>query len=274
MTHILGVLNRLETVRSVLETTCGLAPRLNLSAAWALHPRPYIDPSFMPTEEVMTDQRRDAFERVADRTASEIRRMVEAWKAENSTRDIIRYEEIVGDPPRTVGLEGRRASVVVVGHPLSDDDGTTRSAFHVALYDTGACVVSTPLQLRPTIGERPVIAWRPTAALQKAIDTAWPVLENAREVTLMSATSHGHEGKPEAEALIGRLRDRGVRCTVVEFDPGPSHVGDALLQEAAVRDADLVIMGAYTHNPLIEWLRTGTTLTMLRQAGIPLFLHH
>ncbi len=274
MTKILAILNRSETARAVLTASQSLAERMGLDGVWVLHPRPFQDPNFMPTEEVMTDDRRAAFEDDPEATAGMIRAAVSAWQQEHAIGADHRFAEIVGEPRRTVALEGRQASMIVIGQPLSDDDAAVQAGLHAALYDAATCVVAAPIDLRTSVATRPIIAWKPSQALDRAVQAAWPLLIKAREVILMATIEQRQEEQPAAAELIARLGAEGVSCRMDEFDDGSGSLGEAILEEARVREADLLIMGAYTHNPLIEWLRTGTTQTMLQHAQIPLLMHH
>jgi nucleotide-binding universal stress UspA family protein len=45
-----------------------------------------------------------------------------------------------------------------------------------------------------------------------------------------------------------------------------------LLSQAAAFGADLVVMGAYGHSHLSEWVFGGVTRTVLREAGVPVLM--
>jgi nucleotide-binding universal stress UspA family protein len=51
-------------------------------------------------------------------------------------------------------------------------------------------------------------------------------------------------------------------------------MGQALLAEAHAVGADLLVIGAYAHRPLVEAVLGGVTRTMLHTADIPLFMQH
>jgi nucleotide-binding universal stress UspA family protein len=50
--------------------------------------------------------------------------------------------------------------------------------------------------------------------------------------------------------------------------------GVALLNAAAERDADLLVMGAYGHSRLREMVMGGVTRTLLRSMTVPVLLSH
>ncbi len=58
------------------------------------------------------------------------------------------------------------------------------------------------------------------------------------------------------------------------FTPGSGSLGEALLEEAAKAEADLLVMGAYGHSRLREMVLGGVTRSVLSDADIPVFLMH
>ncbi len=58
MERIAVILNRPEAAPALLHVTTALISRLAQSQVRLLHPRPPVDPNFMPSEEVWTDDRR------------------------------------------------------------------------------------------------------------------------------------------------------------------------------------------------------------------------
>ena len=59
MDHITCILNDPSTARSVLQAGRLLSLKFGNIRMRVLHPKPDADPGFMPTEEVMTDDRRE-----------------------------------------------------------------------------------------------------------------------------------------------------------------------------------------------------------------------
>ena len=85
MDHIACILNDSATARSVLQTGALLSLKYGCSRARILHPRLGCDPSFMPTEEVMTDDRRKRFAHYQDTQSAELSRIFQAWKSDNGS---------------------------------------------------------------------------------------------------------------------------------------------------------------------------------------------
>jgi nucleotide-binding universal stress UspA family protein len=51
-------------------------------------------------------------------------------------------------------------------------------------------------------------------------------------------------------------------------------VSEALLSEARHWSPDLIVMGAYGHSRLREWIMGGTTREMLARTEIPILMGH
>jgi nucleotide-binding universal stress UspA family protein len=262
MERILAVLNRTETAPCVLHVAQGIASRLGKVQISALHPRLSQDPSFMPSEEVMTEERSRIFAHGSAEHATHLRRLFEQWTATLGDGCTTRWIEIIGDPATSVGSDA-----------LPDDPDNVRLAFKAALYDADACVVVAPGQMAATIGAHPAVAWAPSDAVDKAIDGAMPLLLSADRVTILIA-QEGRIDTREPEPLLRTLEQARLATDVVRFHLQGEDIGAALLSRAQSAGADLLVMGAYTHNRFMEALLGGATREALAHASIALLMHH
>ena len=64
----------------------------------------------------------------------------------------------------------------------------------------------------------------------------------------------------------------GTQVEVQRLSSGKQEVGHLLLAQAAAFHADLLVMGAYGHSTLHEWLFGGVTRTVLYEAGLPVLM--
>jgi len=75
-------------------------------------------------------------------------------------------------------------------------------------------------------------------------------------------------------ALIGFLRDHGIHAAFEEvIDPDQS-IAATLLSRCADLEADLLVMGAYGHSRLREFVLGGATRQMLQDTTLPLAMSH
>lgn len=263
---IIAVLNRPETAGSVLAATRLLAAHMPAATVQAIHPRPDIDPDFMPTEEIMTAKRRRAFGQERDR----IYRALYEVAARNGFE---RPRQLLGRVREVVAHAARGAAIVVAGAADGHGHAEAKDAIEAVLFDAEAPLLLVPAEPPSVLGGRVAVAWERSEAATEAVEAALPVLLGAREVTLLVARE-GHARADLPSGLLTALRARGMTPAVREFALGGRDIGDAILTEARAAGADLLVMGAFTHLRTLEALFGGATREVMAGAHIPVLLHH
>src|SRR5437016_9334559 len=121
---------------------------------------------------------------------------------------------------------------------------------------------------------RAVVAWNATRESIRAVADALPLLVKAEAVEVLVVDpqrqrAHG----PEPGADIARhLARHGAQVEARRLSSGGEDVGRLLLSASATFGADLLVMGAYGHSHLSEWLFGGVTRTVLYEAGLPVLM--
>jgi len=179
---------------------------------------------------------------------------------------------------------GRFASVLLIGRPGADTENIAPATVKAAIYDCARPVVIAPPDSPPNSGPTSVggsmssvvVAWNGSAQAARAVGYALPFLEKARTVTIVVAGA-----KPEevgTSLLLRNLGRRGIDATVVTMDPGAVSGrarGRALLDYAREKKADLLVMGAYGHGGLTNFLGLGgATAKVISSCPVPLLLAH
>lgn len=122
------------------------------------------------------------------------------------------------------------------------------------------------------IGNRPLIAWRPTRESALAVRNALPFLKAAEKVTVLAM--HGGTDNSEEEHEITYLARHGVKAErdslIVERDD----VGETILRATRETGSDMVVMGAYGHSRWRELVVGGTTRSVLRSMEVPVMMSH
>lgn len=174
--------------------------------------------------------------------------------------------------PRTLAHYAGLTDLIVVGRP-GPQGGRLPEALDAALFATGHLVLVAPPSAPAQIGETILIGWSPTIQTERAIMRAIPFLEQARQVIVLSVTTGAKPGPGPVEAAryLGR---HGVRATVREVPPEGRGVGEILLSAAKDANADLLVMGAYSHSRLRELLLGGVTRHVLGHAELPVLMAH
>ncbi|GAB0113977.1 universal stress protein [Acidisoma sp. C75] len=271
---LLALLDRPETAASVLDVAGQVAGRLGLSRLRALVIRHPSTEGIMPTEEVASDA--DLVARAAAETAriAAIRAVYDRWIGAGGSGE---WAERLGETEPLVAEATEGGATIVVGHaPGAERDA--RQAMAVALFESRLPSLFVPKGAAGPVGRVIAIAWKPSAAAERAVTAAMPLLCKAEQVVVLT----GEEGAGTAEppggeppgALLAPLRAAGVPISMRRFAPGTRPIGAALLQEAHAAGADLLVMGAFTHARWRELLLGGATRQILREADLPVLMKH
>lgn len=133
-----------------------------------------------------------------------------------------------------------------------------------ALLRSGRPVLMVPRRLGDIPGEHAVIAWRPSVPAWRAVSGALPLLKRASAVTVLTVGERAADDG-SGEALLSYLAMHGIHATRRVVEPSGG-VGESLLAAVRKEDADLLVMGGYSHSRLREMLLTGPTRHVLTHA--------
>jgi len=175
-----------------------------------------------------------------------------------------------------VGVHAYYADLVVIARPESAGQtaGPPGLAESLVLSSGRPIIVLPP---RGTVSRirRILVAWNATRESIRAAADALPLLVKAEavEVLVVDHQRHpaGHSQEPGAD-IARHLARHGVHVEVRRLSSGGKNVGHLLLSQAAAFGADLVVMGAYGHSHLREWMFGGVTRTVLYEAGLPVLM--
>jgi nucleotide-binding universal stress UspA family protein len=175
-----------------------------------------------------------------------------------------------------VGVHAYYADLVVIARPESagQSAGPPDLAESLVLSSGRPIIMFPP---RGTVSQirRILVAWNATRESIRAVADALPLLVKAKAVQVLvvdherNRASHGQE--PGAD-IARHLTRHGAQVEVQRLSAGGKDVGQLLLSQAAAFGADLLVMGAYGHSQLREWMFGGVTRTVLYQAVLPVLL--
>lgn len=168
---------------------------------------------------------------------------------------------------------GRLADLIIVGRPASDTALSESPTMQAAIMETGRPVLVTPPGQATPVGGKILVAWNGSPQAARAMAAAMPLLRAAETVTLVHI-SEGTGEAPTVEDAAEYLTAHGCRVQAVSQSPGHHPVGDALLLAAINQQADLMVMGAYSHKRIRELIFGGATLEALLDATIPVLMAH
>lgn len=177
-----------------------------------------------------------------------------------------------------VAARARYADLVVLGLPYGDGRGIEDEAVvEAALFQGTAPVLVVPESgLASADPQRIVLAWNQSREALVATHRALPFLIRADMVTILvvDPPTHGPERSDPGGLLCQMLVRHGVRAEVCVLARTLPRVSDVLARHIRDTNADLLVMGAYSHSRFREAILGGTTRDMLEHAEVPVFLAH
>lgn len=117
-----------------------------------------------------------------------------------------------------------------------------------------------------------LVGWDGSAAADRAMRAALPLLEEVRKVELL--TIDGRKEEDSAAPMIARLERHGIAARWISCASAGRSVAETLIAHAEDAQADLVVAGAYGHSRIRELLIGSTTGELIDKSAIPLFLCH
>lgn len=182
-----------------------------------------------------------------------------------------RFFEATGRVETVVAQEGRTRAMTVL--PCGGvGEGDTR-AIGAALFDTGRPTLIAPLHEVKSVGKRAAVFWKDSQEAANAVWSAVPFLRTADEVTLFTVGDDLAAAKA-LERLADGLARAGVKADSKLIEPGPGGDSAQLVDAASEMDADLIVMGAYSHSRLQELIFGGVTQDMLDSLARPVLMAH
>jgi nucleotide-binding universal stress UspA family protein len=271
---ILAVLTDPRTARAVLEAASGVAAIDPAAAIEALHVRVDRETLIMPTEEVMTKQRRAELDAMLAERARLLQDAFTVWsKTSGGAASRATWHEVAGVVAAEVAARGKLADLLVLARPLEDEG---HAALDAAIFATGRLFLLVPPDFaQPAIGRHMAIAWKASDTASRAIVASLPWLRQAARISVLVTASGCAAQAAQARALLAThgIADAAVAVETIA-DGRDESVGAALLAAAHSLGADSLVLGAYRRHRFFEWVLGGVTHHVLRHAGIPAFMLH
>jgi hypothetical protein len=124
---------------------------------------------------------------------------------------------------------------------------------------------------------RIAIAWNDTAEAARAMTAAMPLLECAHQIDVLSVCEvdkHAGECVNMSDTLVRYLRWHGCFAHTRFLVSEGRTPAEAALDETKHTGADLLVMGAYGHSRMHEFIFGGFTARILKGVDLPVLLFH
>jgi len=181
--------------------------------------------------------------------------------------------EETGREDEIVALRGRLADMIVVSRPTSESAVSATMTLNAALVETGRGVLVVPPSGATTFGKRVAISWNGSSEAARAVAASMGLIEGAEKVLILSINGDDAPSNVAAQ-LSDYLAWHGVSAEIETAPVSESQVGETVLKKSCDWNADLLIMGAYTHSRLRQLIFGGVTRHVLAEATLPVVMVH
>jgi nucleotide-binding universal stress UspA family protein len=162
--------------------------------------------------------------------------------------------------------------------PVPPGDGFDQWYAESIIFGSGRPTLVIPQEWKRRKPFRPdtaVVAWDFGKSATRAVADAMPALQKASRVYVVTVTREKEiDTRRSAVELARHLAHHGVEATVDSVDAAGRDVGTAIEAYCASRDADFLVMGAYGHSRLREFILGGATNSILSRPTLPVLMSH
>lgn len=183
---------------------------------------------------------------------------------------------VEGYSDQQINLYGRFADLIIVGQ--SRDHNVLSNEVSVEdhiLIDSAKPILFVPyIGTSMPIGKHILVAWNGSREAVRAVTDALPFLTQAETVEIVSAGKSAQQEDNSLDDICSFLSHHDVNAKAEHIVTKDISVPDALLSRAADNNIDLIVMGAYGHSRLREYIFGGATHYMLKHMTIPVLMSH
>lgn len=211
-------------------------------------------------------------EKLADKAAKAFARAAAVSDVQVETRTLTAMAGTTG----AVISQAHLTDLVVIGKESGETVEPMRGALIEGfLFDAGVPTLIVPESYKPHFKlDKVMIAWDGSATSARAVHAAMPLLEETKSVEIVAAASAKNSDKILGGEVAVYLARHGLDVTVHVLDRKGHEPAYALLEHAGAIHADYIVMGAYGHSRIREFIMGGTTRNILDDLTIPVLMAH
>jgi nucleotide-binding universal stress UspA family protein len=181
-----------------------------------------------------------------------------------------------GDSAASALASARTADLVIARQPDAEKDDAPATDYQSLLFEGGRPV----LMIGGSAGlaapvKRVLVAWDGSREAARAVHDALPFLKVAEDVQILvvdpDRLADIDTALPGAQ-LAASLDRHGIRVTIDAIGSGIRTTGQVIEAHVKATNADLLVMGAYGHPRVREWLFGGVTRSVMTRVQVPTLL--
>ncbi|MEM9685071.1 MAG: universal stress protein, partial [Pseudomonadota bacterium] len=183
------------------------------------------------------------------------------------------WVETTGAEDRVAGREGMLRDIVVLLSSAGEEALRGEQSIHRALFETGRPILIVPREKQIPELKRIAVFWNGSKEAVRAVDAAMPLLRHAQTVDVMWVEEDVDVDSVQ-KGLDEYLAWHGVSASEKRFAPDHRFIGEMLVDEAKKANADLIVMGGYSHSRLREFILGGVTQFLIEEVDMPVLMAH
>jgi nucleotide-binding universal stress UspA family protein len=162
--------------------------------------------------------------------------------------------------------------------PIRPHNADLESLVERLIFQSGRPIVLCPEKLANGLVstvEHIAIAWDQSAPAARAIADAMPLLQAAATVRIFTVTDTATSAERESGiALVSHLALHGVAASFEMVKRGNGPVGRVFAAQVNEHAIDMLVMGAYHHSRLNEWVWGGASNSILNEPPCWVLMSH
>jgi nucleotide-binding universal stress UspA family protein len=175
--------------------------------------------------------------------------------------------------------KGRSADLLIISATNPDETTGVESDF----VEQTVMAAGRPIMVLPFKGDVKlnfgdiVLGWNGEREAARAAFDALPILKAAKKVRIVRTDPQKDpalKGSIAGADLAETLARHGVKAEATSYPTGGDDAGHALLRCADDNGSDLIVMGAYGHSRLREYIFGGATQHVLAHLNRPVLMSH
>lgn len=190
----------------------------------------------------------------------------------NNGHSSANFSSIIGHLPKIIVPTARLADINIFVRGRDDDDLDWGELLQTALFESGRPSLLVPPIVPTSIAKRIIIAWNGSAEAARAVAMTMPLLLSAEAVFIVSIDGEDDDYAPSH--LATTLEMNGITATPLSIKADERSVSSILTAKALKVNADMIVIGAYSHNRLGEMIFGGVTHDLKNRADFPILMVH
>ena len=189
--------------------------------------------------------------------------------------ELVMIQAISGQAREDFGRLARHFDIAIAGQGGDEGGSDDELMVEGALFSSGRPVFVVPnIHKGPAKLGKAMVCWDGGLPSARAVAGSIDILKRAGKVEVVSIAGRNLPNEELPGFNITRhLTRHGISATLKKL-PAAQDIGATLLSYAADSGADYMVMGAYGHSRLREFVLGGTTRTILGSMTVPILMAH